>query len=51
MVEKEPVVGRSIVRIELGWSIGMVRLVESQFVGELVVGRLVMFEQWAEFGR
>ncbi len=51
MVEKEPVVWRSMVRIELGWSVGMVRSIESQFVGELVVGRLVGFAHWTEFGR
>ena len=50
MVEKEPVVGRSMVRTELGWSIGMVRLIESQFVGEPVVGQLVVFDPWTELG-
>ena len=51
VVEKEPVVWLLMVRIELGGSFGMVRLIESQFVGELVVGRLVVFEQRTEFGR
>ncbi len=49
-VEKELVVGRLVVRIELGRSVGMVRLSESQFVGEPVVGQLVVFEPWTEFG-
>ena len=51
VVEKEPVVWLLMVRIELEGSFGMVRLIESQFVGELVVGRLVVFEQRTEFGR
>ena len=51
VVEKEPVVWLLMVRIELEGSFGMVRLIESQFVGELVVGQLVVFEQRTEFGR
>ena len=51
IVEKELVVGRLMVRIELGRSVEMVRLIESQFVGEPVVGQLVVFEHWAELAR
>ncbi len=43
IVEREPVVVQLMLRIELERSVGMVRLVESQFVGELVVGQSIVF--------
>ncbi len=49
-VGEELVDGQRVVQIELGRFVGEVRLVESQFVAEPVVGRVVVFEQWAGFG-
>ncbi len=50
-VVKEPVVGRLVVRIGFGMFVEVVRSVESQFVGELVARRLVVFERRTRVGR
>ena len=48
---KEPVVGRSVAQVVFGRFVGVVRSVESLFVGELAVGCWAVFERRTRFGR